>query len=189
MASWRRPLLLLVGSLLLPALSPAQDLTAKGFKLAPASPRAFSPEDLAAGKLLYEDHCSQCHGDAGDGQGVMADLLDPRPRDFTRGVYKIRQTMQGELPTDEDIFRIVGKGMPGTSMPAWQGLLTDEQIWQVVGHLESFSEDVDRRLGQARARKPGAIRIEELRLELRYHPSEELRLELRYHPFRRVQAA
>ncbi len=135
--------LLLVGALLLPGLAGAQDYAAKGFKIGPTSPRESSDEERAAGKALYEDRCSQCHGEEGDGRGLMADLLDPRPRDFTRGVYKIRRTIQGELPTDEDIFQIVSKGMPGTSMPAWQGVLTDEQIWQVVSYIESFSPDFE----------------------------------------------
>ena len=50
----------------------------------------------------------------------MADRLVPRPRDFRRGVYKIRRTMQGELPIEDDLFQIIRNGMPGTSMPAWQ---------------------------------------------------------------------
>ncbi len=141
MASSRDWVLLLAGSILLPGLALAQDFAAKGFKLAPTSPRKASPEDLAAGKALYERHCSQCHGEEGDGQGVMADLLHPRPRDFRRGIYKIRRTPQGELPTDEDLFRIVGNGMPGTSMPAWRGLLNDVQIGQLVDYIKSFNAD------------------------------------------------
>jgi DMSO reductase family type II enzyme heme b subunit len=141
MAPARRWLLLLVGTMALPGLALAQDFAAKGFKLGPTSPRQASPEDLAAGKALYGELCSQCHGDEGDGQGFLADLLDPRPRDFRRGIYKIRRTPQGELPTDEDLFRIVGNGMPGTSMPAWRGVLSDEEIWQLVDYIERFSED------------------------------------------------
>jgi len=141
MANARRWLLLLTGSLLFADIAPAQDFAAKGFKLAPTSPREATPEDLAAGKALYGDHCEQCHGERGDGQGVMADLLHPRPRDFQRGIYKIRLTPQGELPTDQDLFRIVAGGMPGTSMPAWRGPLSDVQIWQLVAHVKSFSAD------------------------------------------------
>jgi len=141
MAPSRRCVLLLAGSVLLPGLAPAQDFAAKGFKLGPTSPREASAEDLAAGKALYGDLCSQCHGEEGDGQGVMADLLHPRPRDFRRGIYKIRRTPQGELPTDEDLFRIVANGMPGSSMPTWRGLLTDAQIWQLVDYIKSFSPD------------------------------------------------
>jgi DMSO reductase family type II enzyme heme b subunit len=141
MASARRWPLLLAGSMLLPGLALAQDFAAKGFKLGPTTPRAASEENLTAGKALYADLCSQCHGEQGDGQGEMADLLDPRPRDFRRGIYKIRRTPQGELPTDQDLFRIIGIGMPGTSMPAWRDLLSDEQIWQLVDYIKSFSLD------------------------------------------------
>ena len=110
MLSARRWVLLLAGSIGLPGLALAQDFAARGFTLGPTSPREASAEDLAAGKTLYEAACSQCHGDAGDGQGAMADRLRPRPRDFRRGIYKIRRTTQGELPTDQDLFRIIGNG-------------------------------------------------------------------------------
>ena len=74
MGSARRWVLLLAGSLLLPGPALAQDFAAKGFKVAPATPRESTPENVAAGKALYEDNCTQCHGAEGDGQGAMADL-------------------------------------------------------------------------------------------------------------------
>ena len=141
MANSCRGVLLLMATLLMPGIAPAQDFAAKGFKVIPTSPRESTPEDVAAGKLLYEANCMQCHGAEGDGQGVMAELLNPRPRDFRRAIYKIRRTPQGELPIDDDLFQIVSNGMPGTSMPAWRGLLSDAQIWQLVDYIETFSED------------------------------------------------
>jgi DMSO reductase family type II enzyme heme b subunit len=141
MAGTPRWVVLLAGTLLLPAPALAQDFAARGFKLGPTSSHEASQDDLAAGKALYEERCMQCHGEEGDAEGVMADLLHPRPRDFRRGIYKIRRTPQGELPTDEDLFLIIGKGMPGTSMPAWKGLLSDAQIWQLVEYIKGFSED------------------------------------------------
>ncbi len=92
--------LLVVGSLVLPGLAAAQNFEERGFSLNPTSPRQATAENLAAGRTLYDKNCSQCHGETGDAQGVVADLLDPRPRDFRRGIYKIRRTPQGELPTD-----------------------------------------------------------------------------------------
>jgi cbb3-type cytochrome c oxidase subunit III len=136
-------LLLLAGSLLLPGIAGAQDYDARGFKLVAPTPRGTSEEELAAGKALYAENCSQCHGDEGDGQGVMADLLDPRPRDFRRGIYKIRRTVQGELPTDQDVFRIISNGMPGTFMPEWRSRLTEAQIWQLVHYIKTFSLDFE----------------------------------------------
>ena len=43
---------------------------------------------------------------------MAADRLVPRPRDFRRGIYKIRSTIQGELPVDGDLFRIIQAGIP-----------------------------------------------------------------------------
>ena len=127
--------------MLRPEVALSQDYVAKGFEMVAPSSRETTPENLAAGRALYGEHCTQCHGDEGDGQGVMADRLVPRPRDFRRGIYKIRRTIQGELPVDGDLFRIISNGMPGTSMPAWQGLLGDEEIWQLVDYIKSFSPD------------------------------------------------
>ena len=42
----------------------------------------------------------------------------PKPRDFTKGLYKIR-TSSNKTPFDQDLHKIVTDGMPGTSMPSW----------------------------------------------------------------------
>ena len=36
-----------------------------------------------------------------------AEYMLPRPRDFTKGIYQIRTTASGELPTDADLMRVV----------------------------------------------------------------------------------
>ncbi len=134
--------LFLVGILITTSSGHAQDdLAARGFKFEPTTSVLASAEDVAAGEALYLKACDQCHGPKGDGQGVMADLLFPRPRDFLRGLYKVRSTPSGELPTDQDLFKVISLGMPGTSMPAWQGVLTDEQIWQLVHYVKTFTAD------------------------------------------------
>ena len=82
-----------------------------------------SEADLAAGKQLYAERCAHCHGETGDGRGVAAEVVYPKPRDFTSGVYKFRtrhETEQGnKLAADEDIFRSISEGLHGTSMPGW----------------------------------------------------------------------
>jgi cytochrome c2 len=84
---------------------------------------ASSPQDLEAGKQVYTRKCTQCHGDDGPGTGPAANEVFPRPRDFTRGIYKIRSTPSGTVPTDDDLFRSITNGLPGTSMPGWGVLL------------------------------------------------------------------
>ena len=93
-----------------------------------------------AGKSLYDKFCSQCHGIEGDGRGVAAPALMPRPRDFTSGKYKIRATPSGALPTDQDLKNIIRRGMPYTSMPAWPQF-TEEELTNIVYYVKSLSED------------------------------------------------
>jgi DMSO reductase family type II enzyme heme b subunit len=95
--------------------------------------------DAAAGKATYERKCAGCHGDKGDGKGPAAELLDPRPRDFTSGVYKIRSTLN-RVPTDQDIFQIITAGMPGTSMPGW-ATLPERERWNLVAYVKTFAGD------------------------------------------------
>jgi DMSO reductase family type II enzyme heme b subunit len=96
-------------------------------------------QDIEAGKLIYTSKCAQCHGDDGQGMGPAAERVFPRPRDFTRGVYKIRTTPSGTVPTDDDLFRSITNGLPGTSMPGWS-LLPERDRRQLVQYIKTFSE-------------------------------------------------
>ena len=95
--------------------------------------------DASAGKAVYEKKCALCHGDKGDGKGAAADLLVPKPRDFTTGVYKIRTTAS-KAPTDQDLFRIITDGMPGTSMPPW-AVLSERDRWNLVAYVKTFAAE------------------------------------------------
>jgi mono/diheme cytochrome c family protein len=101
------------------------------------SARVQAQGPAEAGKKVYEQHCIQCHGEKGDGQGPAAVHLQPRPRDFTSGKFKLRTTPSGALPTDDDLKRVVRLGMPYTSMPAWPKL-TDAEVDGVVQYVKTF---------------------------------------------------
>ncbi len=101
---------------------------------------AISRDSVAAdGARLFRHLCSPCHGEVGDGRGPAAPALDPPPADFTRGVYKFRTTATGSLPTDDDLFRTISKGVPGTVMPAWENYLEESERRALVGSLKSLS--------------------------------------------------
>lgn len=92
------------------------------------------------GERIYQHLCSPCHGREGRGDGPAAKFLDPKPRNFTTGLYKIKSTLVGSPPTDEDLVQTISRGIPGTAMPAWAGRLSGGQIRLVMGFVKSFSE-------------------------------------------------
>ncbi len=93
---------------------------------------------LALGRQVYQSRCIGCHGPKGDGNGLAATFLFPRPRDFTLGVFKFRTTPSGSLPTDGDVFRTVTRGVQWTAMPTWHEL-SDKERLAVVSFIKTFS--------------------------------------------------
>lgn len=91
-----------------------------------------------AGKKLYKRFCIGCHGELGDGTGDNAPFLDPKPRDFTAATFKCRSTLTGNLPTDEDLYKSVGRGFNTSAMPSWAPLTAQTRI-DLVAYIKSFS--------------------------------------------------
>lgn len=92
-----------------------------------------------AGKKIYLEKCSQCHGEHGNGDGEAKAFLRPAPRNFTSGIFKFRSTASGELPTDADLKRSIREGMPYTGMPAWRDL-TNEEVANLVYFIKTFND-------------------------------------------------
>ncbi|MDP6654903.1 MAG: c-type cytochrome [SAR324 cluster bacterium] len=95
-------------------------------------------QDFAAGKTVYDENCAHCHGYEGDGQGYAFEYVFPKPRDFTSGMFKIRTTETGEEPTQKDLFQIISRGMPGSTMPEWESVLNEQQLHAVAAYVEQF---------------------------------------------------
>ncbi|MFQ5560828.1 MAG: c-type cytochrome [Nitrospinota bacterium] len=97
---------------------------------------------ISRGKSTYLKKCRYCHGATGQGDGPAAKYLVPKPRNFHSGVFKLRSTSSGALPTDEDLFATIRDGIPGTAMPAFgksPNAITDENIWELIVFLQTLS--------------------------------------------------
>jgi mono/diheme cytochrome c family protein len=91
------------------------------------------------GRKVFLRHCAPCHGVKGDGAGLAAPYLGVQPRDFTAGVYRFRTTPSGTPPTDDDLLRTIQRGIPGTPMPSWQNVLSEEEIRAVIKILRAMA--------------------------------------------------
>ena len=90
------------------------------------------------GKALYERYCIFCHGTFGDGRGESAPYIDPKPRDFTLGVFKCRSTPSGSIPLDSDLYDTISRGIHASGMPSWKPLTREERV-DLVTYVKSFS--------------------------------------------------
>ncbi|MCH9033939.1 MAG: c-type cytochrome, partial [Planctomycetes bacterium] len=91
---------------------------------------------LVRGAELFTKSCVICHGENGDGGGKFAYLMNPRPRDFQKGDFKLATT-QNQIPSDTDLIRTISNGMPGSAMPPW-GHLPDADLEALAKYVRSL---------------------------------------------------
>jgi mono/diheme cytochrome c family protein len=89
---------------------------------------------LKLGQEVYMKRCAQCHGVSGDGNGPVAASMYPRPRDYTKGVFKFTSTPYGGKPRRDDLIATLHRGVVGTSMPNFR-LLPKKEIEAVVDYV------------------------------------------------------
>jgi len=98
------------------------------------APSLNSPQEI------YQNLCIRCHGEKGDGHGMIATYLDPYPRDFTNVGFM-------NSKTDERLSNSVKNGVGGTSMPAWGKVLSDDQIKGVLAYInQTFTKEARREI-------------------------------------------
>lgn len=100
-------------------------------------------------KTIYRRYCVGCHGDLGDGNGENFPWIDPKPRDFQLGVFKCRSTPTGTLPTDQDLYDTIGRGLDRSNMPQWNPLSPQDRA-NLVAWVKHFSPRWE-------GEKPGAV--------------------------------
>ncbi|MFQ5789834.1 MAG: c-type cytochrome [Acidobacteriota bacterium] len=133
----------------------------------PSMALAQDPKLVDRGAAVYQSRCVICHGDKGDGKGLMGIIHRAQksgivvtiyPRDFTAGMFKFRSTPSGYLPTDADLLRIVTEGISRSGMPSHTDL-SEADRKAVIEYIKTFSrrwqEDRERgepvRIGRAPA--------------------------------------
>ncbi len=95
------------------------------------NPFEGDPAAAQAGATTYETYCASCHGSTGQGDGPAGGSLDPKPADLG----------ETAAATGADYLHwVIAEGGPAAglspSMAAYKDILSDEEIWQVVAHIQ-----------------------------------------------------
>ena len=95
------------------------------------NPIKSSPESISAGKALWVQHCSSCHGKTGVGDGSKAAQLKTQPDDLT--------IASAQSQSDGSLFYKVSEGRE--DMPSFKKKLPDaEDIWNLVIYMRTLKK-------------------------------------------------
>jgi mono/diheme cytochrome c family protein len=94
------------------------------------NPLSASDANSNAAKQIFTDHCANCHGDSGKGDGSDAMMYDPPPADLTDAARMSKVT-------DGEIYYQITEGRK--PMPSFKKRLTEQQRWQLVMLVRSFA--------------------------------------------------
>jgi cytochrome c oxidase cbb3-type subunit 2 len=106
---------------------PVEDLSAlaeivRGFH-SPDPPEAVTN----SGRQVYADHCAQCHGENGNGDGTAADQFPIASTNF--------RTQRASYDAS---LRALREGVEGTPMAPWTSRLSDDEISAVAHFVRGF---------------------------------------------------
>lgn len=111
----------------------------KPLHIPPAPVETFTNKTLMLasafrGKKLFEEGCLTCHGAKGAGDGPSAEGLmdsDGNPiRPANLGRDRIKSGRRAE-----DVYKVILTGLDGTPMPSFDGVYTENQIWDLVSYV------------------------------------------------------
>jgi mono/diheme cytochrome c family protein len=98
------------------------------------NPLQPTESNLHSARIVYEEKCANCHGSTGKGDGPESKLHDPLPADLT-------DPKTTSPLTDGEIFYQISEGR--RPMPSFKSRLTEDQRWQLVLLVRSFSQPAD----------------------------------------------
>ena len=92
--------------------------------------------NLIAGAKIYQADCASCHGDVARPHGMLAEALYPRAPQFFEDAP--------DMPDSQNYY-IIRHGIRLSGMPAWDGTLSDQEMWQLttlLSHLDKLPPQV-----------------------------------------------
>lgn len=81
------------------------------------------------GESLFQGNCAFCHAADGTGKNWIGTFMQPHPRDLS-------DTTQMRGMTRTRLRQAITAGIPGTSMPAWGGVLDAGQVGDIIDYID-----------------------------------------------------
>jgi mono/diheme cytochrome c family protein len=95
------------------------------------NPVKSSAESISAGKALWSQHCSSCHGKTGLGDGTKAAQLKTQPNDLT--------VASSQSQSDGSIFYKISEGRD--DMPSFKKKIPDaNDVWDLVNYMRTLKK-------------------------------------------------
>lgn len=82
---------------------------------------------LNRGQQVHKQHCQQCHGATGAGDGPTSWSMKIKPRDYRDGVFKYTSTAAGRKASRDDLMRTLNVGVPGAYMPSYKMIAGEDK--------------------------------------------------------------
>jgi mono/diheme cytochrome c family protein len=95
------------------------------------NPVALNQDNLKAGVDTYKAMCARCHSTPDGNLSTYGQSFYPPAPQLPKGMAQY---------TDSQLFWLIKHGIRNTGMPAWGGMLSDEEIWQIVSLLRNSKD-------------------------------------------------
>jgi mono/diheme cytochrome c family protein len=89
-----------------------------------SNPYHGQADAIAAGRRIFVDRCSHCHGENAEGTKKRPSLRSQRVQ---------------EQASEGDLHWLLVNGSMGKGMPSW-AKLPDPQLWQVISYVKSLHD-------------------------------------------------
>jgi copper transport protein len=101
-----------------------------GLPASGGNPIPRTPNSVAIGHAVYQQHCASCHGPDGRGDGPMAEMLSAPPPDLHAANVDSRSDVQ--------LFAVIRDGIPQSEMPPFREHMSEQDIWNIVNYVRSL---------------------------------------------------
>lgn len=98
------------------------------------NPATYTSSSINQGKNMFVEHCGECHGDTGKGDGPWT--LENRGRIPDLGSSHM------DVHTDGEIYWWIARGIPSLDMPPLANEIQEVERWNIINYLRSLRHGV-----------------------------------------------